>query len=321
MFGKPGTLPESGLARLVATSVTTLAASLFLAGLPGVLEAQGVEDTTAIRTRIEAYLNAWNAHDSSGLAAFFAEDADFVMGNQPAARGRQQVRDWWQDYFRRQEPERHLKLDVGPIKFVTPDVAVVTVGTTTGGRRRQGQELPARRFRGTWLWHRQDDNWLISAMRGLPRQEDRVVLNASLEAAEALRPGIRAFVAAYEDALNTHDPTSVSAFYRNDAGIIIRNSPSILGRQAILDWWRAYFAEPRPYRAILIIDEIRMIAPKVALINVTGTGAVPQSDGQPLSVRYARATWIVVREAGDWRISSLWVLPSEDDRIIRGATQ
>lgn len=321
MGGKHGTSSELRLARVVTASVTTVAASLFLAGLPGVVEAQGPEDSAAIRARIEAYLSAWNAHDSSGLAAFFTEDADFVMGNLPAARGRQQIRDWWQDYFTRQEPERRLTLDVGPIRFVAADVAVVTVATTTGGSGRKGQELPARRFRGTWLWRRQGDNWLISAMRGLPRQEDRVVLNSSLKAAEALRPGIRAFVAAYEDALNTHDPTSVSAFYRNDAEIIVRNSPSIMGLQAVRNWWRAYFSEPRPYRAILIIDEIRMITPNVALINVTATGAVPRSEGQQLPVRYARGTWIVVREAGEWLISSLWVLPSEEDRIIRGGTQ
>lgn len=59
---------------------------------------------------------------------------------------------------------------------------------------------------------------------------------------------------------------------------MVRNSPVIHGRQAILDWWRAYFSEPKPYPpalgsryapmgAILIIDEIRMMAPDVALIN------------------------------------------------------
>jgi uncharacterized protein (TIGR02246 family) len=200
---------------------------------------------------------------------------------------------------------------------VAPDVAVITVATTTGGRDRQGRVLPARKFRGTWLWRHQDGNWLISAMRGLPRQEDRVVLNASLEATKALRPDIRAFVAAYEDALQTRDPTTVSALYTNNAEIIVRNSPLIRGEQAIRNWWRAYFSEPRPYRAILIIDEIRIIAPNVALINIIATGAVQQSEGQPLPVRYARGTWLVVREAGEWRISSLWVLPSEKDRIIR----
>jgi uncharacterized protein (TIGR02246 family) len=304
---------------MVAASVTTLAASLFLAGLPGVVEAQAVQDSAAISVRIEAYLSAWNAHDASGVAALFTEDADFVMGNLPAARGRQQIRDWWQDYFTRQEPERRLTLDVGPVRFVAPDVAVITVATTTGGRDRQGQDLPARRFRGTWLWHRQSDNWLIAAMRGLPLPEDRVVLNASVEAAQALRPDIRAFVAAYEDAFNTHDPTAVSAFYKDDAEIIVRNSPLILGRQAIRDWWLAYFSELRPYRAVLIIDEIRMIAPDVALVNITATGAAPQSEGQLAPVRYARATWVIVHEAGEWLISALWILPSEDDSIVRSS--
>lgn len=306
-----------GLARLVAVLETTAAVMVFGGGLPAGTAAQAVADSAAIGARVEAYLRAWNAHDPSALATFFTEGADFAMGNQPAAHGRQEIRDSWQAYFARQEPERHLTLDVRPLRFVTADVAVMYVGTTTGGRDRQGQALPTRRFRGAWVWHRQGDSWLIAAMRGLPTERDRVVLNESLEAAEDLRPQIRALVHAYEDAFNAHDPSAVSALYTDDAEMVIRNLPPTRGREAIQQMGQTYFAEPRPYPAILIVDDIRMIAPEVALINIIATGAGPQSDGRPLPARYARATWVVVREAGEWRISALWVLPSEDDRIDR----
>jgi len=305
------------LGRLAAAAVTTIGAAVVLAGFPGLGEAGAVQDADGIQALLGDYLTAWNAHDPSGLAAFFSEDADLVMGNLPAVRGRSEIRDWWHEYFSRQEPERRLTLDVGPMRRVAADVAAISVVTTTGGRSGDGQELRERRFRGTWLLHRQHGTWRISAMRGLPLEEDRVILNDSLETTEALRPDIRAFVAAYGDALNTHDPAAVSAFYRDDAEIIVRNSPPVRGRTAIQEWWRAHFAEPRPYRAVLIIDEIRIIAPDVALINVIGTGAFPQPEGERLPIRYARATWIVVREDGEWLVSSLWVLPSEEDHIIR----
>lgn len=283
---------------------------------------QAAEDSAAIRAGMETYMDVWATHDASELAAFFTGDADFVMGNLPAARGRQAVQDWWQAYFERQEPERRLRLDSGPLRFLAPDVAIISVTTTTGGRDGQGQALPARRFRGTWLWQRRADQWLISAMRGLPLEEDRVVLNASPEAAEALRPDIRRFVAAYEDALNTEDPGMVSAFYTDDAEIVVRDSPPVSGRAAIESWWRAYFGQPRPYRALLIIDEIRMIAPDVTLLNITATGAAPQqAEDQLTPVRYARATWVLTRVTGEWRIAELLVLPSEDDRIIRSAVR
>jgi uncharacterized protein (TIGR02246 family) len=240
------------------------------------------------------------------------------MGNQHEARGRQEVQDWWKVYFQNQEPERRLELDVGPVRFLAPDVAIMTVITTTGGPDSGGEDLPPRSFRGTWLWKHQDEEWLVSAMRGLPLQDDQIILNASPEATKALRPDIRGFVAAYEDALATQDPNRVSAFYMDDAELIVRNSPLVSGRESIQAWWRAYFEEPRPYRALLIIDEIRMIAPDVALLNITATGAVPQQDRtEPTPVRYARATWVLADEDGEWRIAQLLVLPSEDDRIIR----
>jgi uncharacterized protein (TIGR02246 family) len=285
---------------------------------PTTAAGQTAGDTAGIRARTETYLDVWGDHDAAGLGALFTEEADVVMGNQPAARGRQEIQDLWQAYFERQEPERRLRLDTGPLRFLAPDAAIISVTTTTGGRDSEGRDLPARRFRGTWLWERQGDEWLISAMRGLPLEEDRVDLIASLETAEALRPDIRGFAAAYEDALNTHDAGTVSAFYTDDAELIVRDSPVISGRAAIRAWWRAYFGEPRPYRALLIIDEIRMIAPDVALVNITATGAFTQQAADQLTpVRYARATWVLTREAGEWRIAELLVLPGEDDRIIR----
>jgi len=296
----------------------TLAAMLLAAYPLPVTAAQYSEDADAIRARIDAYLSVWNAHDAAGLATFFTADADSVMGNQPAAHGPEEIREQWQAYFARQEPERHLTLEVSPIRFVAAGVAVMTVATTTGGRDSQGKELVARRFRGAWLWRRQGSDWLIAAMRGLPTEQDRVTLNDTVEAAERLKPDVRAFVASYEDALNSLDPAAVSAFYRDDAEIVLRNLPAIHGRRAIEDWWTRYFSEPRPYRALLIIDEMRTIEPDVILLNITATGDRGSSNDARPPVRYARATWIVTRASGEWRIAALWLLPSEDDVIIRG---
>ena len=292
--------------------------SVAIAWTPTASAAQAVGDSAVIRSRVAAYLEAWDAHDVPALGALFAEDADFVMGNQPAARGRREIEAWWQTYFDRQEPERHLDLDVHPPRFLTPDVAIMSVTTTTGGTDSRGRDLLPRSFRGVWLWRRQGGVWLISAMRGLPLQEDRVSLNASLGAAETLRPGVRGFVAAYEEAFNAHDATLVTGFFSDDAEMIVRNSPVASGRDAIQAWWRAYFSAPRPYRALLVIDDIRTIGPGVVLVNVTGTGDVraPAVD-QPIPLRYTRATWVLTAEAGEWRIAQLLVLPSEDDDIIR----
>ena len=302
--------------KLAATIIATITV---ITVLPAVATAQ-VEtehEETALRERVEAYRRAWNTHDPGAIAAFFTENADFVMGNQPLRRGRREIQDWWRDYFARQEPERHLTLVVNSVRFVATHVAVINVATTTGGRDRLDQELPARSFRGTWVLGRERGNWLISAMLGLPAEEDRVELIPSLEVAESLRPQLRAFVAAYEDTFDRHDAEALSAFYRDDADIIVREGPVIHGAQAIREWWRAYFSQPRPYRVLLIIEQVKMMSENVALLTFTATGALSAGTDKLQPVRYARATWVVVREDGKWLIAALRVLPSEDDRVIR----
>jgi uncharacterized protein (TIGR02246 family) len=302
---------------VVAAAAVTICAFAVPSSIEAAAQAAG--GSAAVRARVEEYRRAWNRHDASAVAAFFTEDADLVMGNLPARRGRQAIQDWWQDYFASQEPARHLTLDVGAVRFIANDAAVVNVATTTGGIDTEGQALPVRRSRGSWLLRRDRGNWLISALRGFPREQDTVVLNASVAAAEALKPRVRALVATYADAFNSHDASAVSEFYSSDADIIVRNAPLVHGRQAIEHWWNTYFSQSRPYRALFIIDGIREIAPDVALINFTATGAaaVPPPEGEPLSVRYTRATWVIVRESGEWLIAALWVLPSEDDRVVR----
>jgi len=291
--------------------------SIVVAASPSVATSQGAADSADLRQRVEAYQSAWNAQDASAVAAFFSIDADLVLGTLPAIRGREAIEAWWRAYFKRQETERRASFDVTSARLLTPTDAVVNVSTTTTGRVGGGEPLIVRKARVTWLLHRDDGNWLISAMRGLPTEEDHVELTATLETAESLRPDIRAFVRRYEDAFDRHDPDALSAFYREDADIIVRNSPVVKGAHAIRQWWENYFSQARPYRVQLIIDEIRIVGDDVALLNFVATGAAAETTAEVVPVRSTRATWVVVREDGQWLIAALRVLPSEDDRIIQ----
>ena len=174
------TLSRPRLLRDARTWLTVLALCAAGGLAPGATSAQTAADSAAVRARIDAYRTVWNGHDASAVAAFFSDSADLVMGSQPEAVGRQAIQDSWRSYFSNQEPERQLTLDVQSLRFVATGVAVVNVGTTTGGSDQEGRPLPSRRFRGEWVVHRQRDEWLISAMRGQPTERDSVVLNASL---------------------------------------------------------------------------------------------------------------------------------------------
>lgn len=305
----------------IKTIALIIALHVFITGFFSMVVAQTGEDSASVYEFVEAYQHTFNTHDPEALAAFFMEDADFLMFNLPEIRGRQAIenvwRNYWQSKFNKQEPERKGTFIPNSIRFLAGDVALVNIETTTGGRDSLGVELQTRKARGTWLLHRQNGDWFISALCGMPTERDSVILKASLETAKSLRPHIRAFVNAYENAFDSHDPSAVTAFFKDDADIIVRNRPLVHGKQAIQEWWSSYFSTPRNYKVILIIDGIRTITNDVVQLSITATGAIPETKGKLQPVRQTSAMWILVRESGGWRIAALRVLPGKDDIIIR----
>lgn len=159
----------------VTITATIIVVSIILAAFPGTAVAQTNEDSAAVFIQVEKYQNVWNTRDLTALAEFFTEDADFLMGTQPLIRGRDAIRNSWKNYFNRQEPERRATFIVNSIKMITSDVALVNITSITGGKYIQGAKLPTRKARGTWVLHRQNSDWLITAMRGMPTEEDRII--------------------------------------------------------------------------------------------------------------------------------------------------
>lgn len=162
-------------AGIVKRPTTMVAASVLIAGFPRAAAAQTPEDSVAVRGLVEAYRTTWNEHDPSALATFFTQDADMIMGSDPVALGREAIQGWWRHYFARQEPQRRVAIDVHAVRLITPDVAVLNVATTTGGRNAQGETLKSRKARGTWVVIRQGGTWRISAMRGMPTEQDQII--------------------------------------------------------------------------------------------------------------------------------------------------
>lgn len=294
-----------------------IALGIVATAFPNVVLAQAVADTATLNEYVASYQKAMSTQDPTVVAAFFSEDADLVPGNLPALQGREAIEAWWRTYFKRTEPQRRGVFDITSSKFLAPDIALLNLAITSSGVDAGGKALQVRKARGTWLLRRRDGKWIIEAVRILPTEKDRIELTPSLESAKSLRPHLRAFVAAYEDTFNRHDPDALSAFYRDDADIIIRNGPVIHGTQAIQKLWRDYFSQPRPYRVLLIIDEIKMMSDNIALLNLTATGATSETKEQLQPVRTVRGTWVVVRADGDWKIAALRALPSKADRVIR----
>lgn len=60
-----------------------------------------------------------------------------------------------------------------------------------------------------------------------------------------------------------------------------------------------------------------MMANDVALLNIIGTGEPLDAGGRLVPTRAERATWVILREDGEWRVAALRMMPGEDDRVIR----
>ena len=225
-------------------SLALIAIICFTNEFTGIAAAQTVGDSVSVYKLVKAYQHTFSTRDATAVSEFFSEDADVLVGNLLEARGRQAVRDFWDAYFTKQEPGRRAVFTVNSFRMITEDVAVINLGSVTGGRDALGIELKTRKARGTWVVHQLNGKWLINSVCMMPAESDSIVLGASVEAAESIRPHIRAFVDTFTEAFNSHEPSRVSALFRKDADIIVRNLPLIQGAQAIQDWWSAYFSKP-----------------------------------------------------------------------------
>jgi uncharacterized protein (TIGR02246 family) len=160
-------------------SVAAVGASVAVLCSSSAVGAQATEDSLAVRALVEAYRNTWNGHNPAALAAFFTEDADMIMGTDPISLGRRGIEEWWQAYFARQEPQRQVVIEVHALRSLAPDVALVNVTTTTQGRSADGEGLRSRDARGTWVVVRDNGEWEIAAMRGMPTEQDQILRGSS----------------------------------------------------------------------------------------------------------------------------------------------
>lgn len=115
---------------------------------------------------------------------------------------------------------------------------------------------------------------------------------------------LRARVVAFEAAINTRDMAGLAALYASDADLIVIDGPLVAGRASIQaaterDWGTGSATR----RITLTVTGIRFIGSDIAVINTRARF----NEGP---VREDRGTWIAVRQAGNWLIAALRVLPA-----------
>ena len=115
---------------------------------------------------IKQYEDTWQSHDAERLGDLFADDSDMIAGIQPRIIGREAIVAWWNRYFSLIDSGRLLSISVESIRFLSSDIALINVATTTGGTHSETDELlESRKARGTWVVTREVGGWRISVLR------------------------------------------------------------------------------------------------------------------------------------------------------------
>jgi uncharacterized protein (TIGR02246 family) len=110
----------------------------------------------AVRQIVEGLEAAWNAGDSRGFAAAFAEDADFINVIGTHRHGRADIELGRRQAFDSIYKDGKIKYAIERIRFIRPDAAVALVRTQLTLR---GGETIA--MRTTMMLTKADRNWQI----------------------------------------------------------------------------------------------------------------------------------------------------------------
>ena len=123
-----------------------------------------------VKKFVSSYTEAWNTHDASLLANYFAEDADMIVGSGPLVTGRSEIEKSWDAYFKAIDINRIGSFEIASAREVAEGVFLLNVISITYGTTSDGEELPLRKARGTWVVIGNNTSWEIAAFRAQPTQ-------------------------------------------------------------------------------------------------------------------------------------------------------
>jgi uncharacterized protein (TIGR02246 family) len=156
---------------------TTLAAFLLLSFSVGAAPAQpqsgNAADEAAIKQLIASNTQAFNQHDAHGVAADYAEDADFTNMRGASQHSRKNIEAFLTPLFATGALKNaNRTLTVRSVRFLAPtiaevDIDSVLVGTTTP----DGKENPPRKGLVNDIVSKQNGKWMITVFHELDYPE------------------------------------------------------------------------------------------------------------------------------------------------------
>jgi uncharacterized protein (TIGR02246 family) len=118
------------------------------------------DDTAAIRSRIEQYVEAYNKHDAEGLGNLWADDAVYLNRETGAPiEGRPAIAAMFAEMFKSGEASQ-LSVNVQSIRLITPDVAI-----EDGAAEITPESGEPERSAYTAIHVKKDGNWFLNSVR------------------------------------------------------------------------------------------------------------------------------------------------------------
>ncbi|HLX23516.1 MAG TPA: SgcJ/EcaC family oxidoreductase [Usitatibacter sp.] len=145
-----------------------LAAGIWIQGAGAVAPANLAADSDEreIRLVFSQLGEAWNRHDASAWAAFFAEDADFTSSLGATTHGRGAITALQATLFRGALAESALKTTVIDVRFLDKETAVVRSSSALDGVGFATTFGPANgTYRSLAVVHKESGRWNIAAMQ------------------------------------------------------------------------------------------------------------------------------------------------------------
>jgi uncharacterized protein (TIGR02246 family) len=124
------------------------------------------EDEAALRKLQEEFAAAWNQHDPTAMAKFWADDGDWLGPDGYFVQGRAAVESYLSEAHTGDWATSKNAITVTRIRFLKPDVAAVNAEyNLTGARDWFDNPIPNQKIVATSILVKKDGKWLTSVYR------------------------------------------------------------------------------------------------------------------------------------------------------------
>src|SRR6516162_4282462 len=117
-------------------------------------------EETSLMNNAKAFVEAFEKGDAKAVAAFWAEDGDYVDLTGRRLQGRPAIEDAFKDFFAENKGLK-LRIDLKSVRFVTPDTAIedgITSVTSQDG-------TPPNQARYNNVHVKKDGQWVLESVR------------------------------------------------------------------------------------------------------------------------------------------------------------